>query len=579
MARLINNINFKIQEITPEIAKNWLSRAPQNRCNNTLREQRLASWYAKMMKNGKWLINGEAIVFSESGFLLNGIIRLRSCVEANMSFRSLVIHGVNDNSYATINSQKTRKITDILTIMRYNHAQTLASCVKLILNLSEGVWNGNLSKHLDDETLLTIIVSNNKLVESVAFAHQFLPHERIVHPMYFAAMHYILSLVDKNKAESFLNRVCGDDAKFGEPEKALRDQLSSKVGVGQAAQKILLLRFIKAWNAKQCSEEIKLLTVKSTEEFPIINGWHDDIAVFNGEIVTNEDDEFVYNSDDHLYKSDNWNEEDIIVEREIITPEKAQEYINSNHRNRKMAEHIVLGYMSDMSNLKWNLNGETIKIADNGLLLDGQHRLYACVRAKVPFETVVVKNLHPRVFHTFDRGNRRGFSDTLNYLGYQNTHHLGSAIRRLWYWKETRMATSLKQPSNHDMLAIMDYFGAETFHHVPYANEIHRTTRIPKSLSSMLVVLIQHHDKKKRKHTNVSDAFFNNIIFGNHNQQDSSWMLREHLMTAKTRGVLNYKEIRSIVASTIKAWNAFENNETIRSLRFRANKAIPEFKV
>src|SRR5262245_40256746 len=85
-----------------------------------------------------------------------------------------------------------------------------------------------------------------------------------------------------------------------------------------------------------------------------------------------------------------------------------------------------------MKNGRWNLNGDTIKFSADDKLIDGQHRLQACVECGVGFPTLVARGIHEDAFLTIDRNQSwstaqmlhltDGISDynavsaTLNYL-------------------------------------------------------------------------------------------------------------------------------------------------------------------
>lgn len=61
---------------------------------------------------------------------------------------------------------------------------------------------------------------------------------------------------------------------------------------------------------------------------------------------------------------------------ETVTPERAQELIDSNgDRNRKLRPGRVARYAADMRSGNWRMTGETIRLDEEGRLLNGQHRL------------------------------------------------------------------------------------------------------------------------------------------------------------------------------------------------------------
>lgn len=100
-----------------------------------------------------------------------------------------------------------------------------------------------------------------------------------------------------------------------------------------------------------------------------------------------------------------------------ITPEIATKLLENNLNNRPINLTRVKALAQDMLIGKWEVNGETIKIYEDGTLADGQHRLSACVMSGVPFQTYIVKNLHKEVLPTIDCGEKRSIVHGLKMKG------------------------------------------------------------------------------------------------------------------------------------------------------------------
>lgn len=99
---------------------------------------------------------------------------------------------------------------------------------------------------------------------------------------------------------------------------------------------------------------------------------------------------------------------------EDITPELAASILNGfNTANRPLSPSVVREYAGYLTSGRWATNGESIKFAQDGTLIDGQHRLAACVRAKTPLRTLVVRGLYRDVFDTVDIGKTRSAGDIL----------------------------------------------------------------------------------------------------------------------------------------------------------------------
>lgn len=141
-----------------------------------------------------------------------------------------------------------------------------------------------------------------------------------------------------------------------------------------------------------------------------------------------------------------------------ITPQAAQEWTALNTRNRPVRYTKVAQYARDMKAGNWMLNGETVKIAADGTILDGQHRLMACISAGTAFETVVIRGLPPQAQDTIDTGMARKFADQLALRGEANTPLLGAIARWALRWlRGAKMggATDL-DPTHEEMFALLE---------------------------------------------------------------------------------------------------------------------------
>jgi hypothetical protein len=78
---------------------------------------------------------------------------------------------------------------------------------------------------------------------------------------------------------------------------------------------------------------------------------------------------------------------------ETITPELAEEYLKHNWNNRTLNWRTVARFADDMENKRWHLTHQGIGFANNGELIDGQHRLQAIVRSGVAVEMQVTRDM------------------------------------------------------------------------------------------------------------------------------------------------------------------------------------------
>lgn len=113
-----------------------------------------------------------------------------------------------------------------------------------------------------------------------------------------------------------------------------------------------------------------------------------------------------------------------------VTPEMAVQILERNELNRPLNDQHVHRIARQITEGKWKFNGDTIKVADDHSVVDGQHRLWACIEAKQSIETVIVYGVDKDAFSTIDTLRKpRSGSDVIALAGtlkYRN--HVAAAL-------------------------------------------------------------------------------------------------------------------------------------------------------
>ena len=99
-------------------------------------------------------------------------------------------------------------------------------------------------------------------------------------------------------------------------------------------------------------------------------------------------------------------------ELKTITPEWAQFVLdNSNTDNRKLRLQWVNTLADIITRGEWQVTHQGIAFDENGILLDGQHRLSAIVKSGKPVLLHVTTGLHPEAFKAIDAHAKRSMGD------------------------------------------------------------------------------------------------------------------------------------------------------------------------
>lgn len=102
-------ITAQVETITPEKAAALFAMVPEYQRN--IRTNRVAQ-IAHDMESGLWQLNGEPIIISKYGELMDGQHRIAAVIKADVTVPMMVIRGVEPDTYKTIDKCLPRSIAD-----------------------------------------------------------------------------------------------------------------------------------------------------------------------------------------------------------------------------------------------------------------------------------------------------------------------------------------------------------------------------------------------------------------------------------------------------------------------------------
>jgi hypothetical protein len=254
-----------------------------------------------------------------------------------------------------------------------------------------------------------------------------------------------------------------------------------------------------------------------------------------------------------------------------ITPELAQHILTTlNPHNRPRRTTDVARYASDMSEGLWHVTGDTIKFGRSGTLRDGQHRLAACVRSGVSFETYVVFGIADESFTVMDVGRKRNGNDVFSIAGIKNANSAAAATRWVLIFTSDRPDNRSASFSNEELLAAYRKLKTDRFDRcVSQAkqlctkeNGLHET-----SLAALLYVYGARHPK-------ATDAFVADLG----SAKGGAKKLVKVITKLKQQNMGRIHENQRN-AMLIKTMNAYVNGVAVTeaTLRWDESKDFPEF--
>ena len=150
-----------------------------------------------------------------------------------------------------------------------------------------------------------------------------------------------------------------------------------------------------------------------------------------------------------------------------MTPEIAADLLRRNSNNRPIRDVITNNYLADMRSGKWKYAGDPIRLAEDGSLLDGQHRLTAMAAMPSGWSAPVllIEGLPTSTQLVMDQGRKRNPGQQLHLLGYVNAYHLASTVRVLIEWRNGLMFRDTSQKSAVTTSRIQEF--VEENPHIP----------------------------------------------------------------------------------------------------------------
>lgn len=244
-----------------------------------------------------------------------------------------------------------------------------------------------------------------------------------------------------------------------------------------------------------------------------------------------------------------------------ITPTIATKWLaQSNTHNRALREGKVSAYARDMINGAWLFNGDAIRFAADGTLLDGQHRLAAVARSGVTIRSIVVHGLPRAAQDTVDIGAHRALRDQLQLHGEPHARELAAVARRALLAYHGTVAGSSFTPTHAE---VTDFIA----HHpgVRRAAEVAVYARgklpvAPTALATAFFVCAE---------INASDAeaFYTDQVIDGLGlfHQDLAWVLRQRYQREAATG--RQMPSDDVYRYAVLAWNYFRAGAQISKLQ------------
>ncbi len=251
--------------VTPEMAELFLKYNTKNRRISNAVNLR----YAQAMHAGHWKFNGEPIVFSNQGRLLDGQNRLKAIVRSGMTIPMMIIYGIEEETFRTMDLGSKRTTGQILQILNNKDGNVLAATLRLAyiyLYIDARMMQFGTDS-IYNEVLLNLLVRYPQIKDSVNKSR---PARNLCSRTIVSFCHFVFSLRSQREADLFISQVVtGENLQSGAPALTLRNFLIQVKGENsKPSSKSIVAVFIKAWNYFRNGKTVKSLKWRESEEFP-----------------------------------------------------------------------------------------------------------------------------------------------------------------------------------------------------------------------------------------------------------------------------------------------------------------------
>jgi hypothetical protein len=247
---------------------------------------------------------------------------------------------------------------------------------------------------------------------------------------------------------------------------------------------------------------------------------------------------------------------------EVMDPERAKEVLALNVNPRKMRPTRVRQYAREMTAGNWAPYTAPLMFDTNGNLVDGQHRVAACIEAGVPFQTMIVYGVDEATVESLDQGMKRTAGDVLRGHGEFNHLGLASTISMLWRWdrNEIFLSTTPTIAETREWLDANPGIRAAVSHASSFSSAPLRM-RI-----TVIGALLYRADIV---HPEVAEDFRHKLLHGTNLGEDDAILRYRKWLMDKRISAYGRPSREMELALGVKTWNAHIQGKPLKALRWQ----------
>lgn len=229
------------------------------------------------LEEDRWILDGQTIIFSVEGRLLDGQNRLTAVNETGKALRSYTVWGIPVDAFKTMDIGKKRSAADMLAANKVPDYGSTAAALRVHYRLVSGTMR-SVEQTLPDDEIMDYFMHHKEIRYSLVYGQRI---KQFVMPSVGSPLHYLLRAKDDTLADAVYDQLGkGEHLSRRDPFFVLRELLNSRRkdysplrhSIGEKAKADIAAQLIEAWNAvrRQKTLTTKWLLEVDQREFPEI---------------------------------------------------------------------------------------------------------------------------------------------------------------------------------------------------------------------------------------------------------------------------------------------------------------------
>ena len=584
------DITFVTETITPDVARRYLATASPETLAQ--KDDKAVNIYAQSMRNDGWVINGQPIIFDRDGHLLDGVQRLNAVLLTDTSFRTFVARNVRADTLHTIDQHRRRAYHGVLESRGIRNASALVHVMGKLIRIENGILGVN-GAQISWSRYDRVLDANPELSQAMEVSETYSGNPIFAQPRALLTFMAIRA-GHLTKWKHFLAALEDESATTINAATVLSTQLQTYKDAGtgdidrMAAMSIMAFNdylnetFRKAYAWDRGNPDVTGKPKPKDLEVDMISGhpklkryprarvdryhdWNLNFPQMIGYPGLREgvmsggakSEDYIGKTMDELRAVASRSDGDVSVDMMEITPEMAQYFLDKfNKENRNIQKTHIQMIARDIKNEKWMVNAQPICFTADPFapganypdvrLLNGQHRLEACVQADLPIEVPIAIGIDARAFSTYDSHAKKSVVRSSK-AGGGDRRVIGGVALIQWRIDNDLRFNDRARPSASELLETVE-------RHPGLADQISLARRMKDYGSAGVMTFFIYHVRNDAKH--LAEEFLEKLETGQDIEKGSPiTALRDKLMIMRPK-LMNDADERKAKVAKVKVANA-----------------------